>query len=850
MVNLREQLQAVLGTSYTLQAELGGGGMSRVFTATDPFLGRVVVVKVLPPDLAATVKVERFRREVKFLARLQHAHIVPLLAAGGGQGLSYYVMPYMEGESLRARIDQNVQMSGAESVRILREVASALAFAHERGIVHRDIKPDNVLICGGAAMVTDFGVAKAVAMATGENEIETLTSLGIALGTPAYIAPEQATADPGTDHRADIYSFGAMAYELLTGITPFVARSPQAMLAAHVTQKPMHIHERNRAVPEPLATMVMKCLEKSPANRPQRADELMRLLDDVTTFRLNTPHEPAAAVKVPSASASAAVAPGQETVAPFVPAAPTHTTSMMGAATQLPSEGSGMTALWGRSHRQLLLYALGLLALIALAGFAIWKLRDASAAVTPLERADALGTNGARDPKSIAVLALANSGGDARNDYFSDGMTDELANALGQVTGLRVASPTSAHALKGARVDAREIGRRLNVGSLLEGTVRRESGRMRVSVQLTNTADGLSLWADTYEGRTQDVFELQDSITRSVVQALKVELTGPQTARLTRRATTSVEALDFYQRGRYLVGRNTEPAIREGLAFYKRSLALDSSYARAWAGVAYAWIALADDFVAPRDAYPAAKAAAIKAVSTDPNLAEARAALGAVHLWYDWDFVSAERELMEAIRLQPAGDYAYRYYGNLLKATGRFDSALAVIRKAQQQEPLSAGRTVSVALMHTVLGDEDLAIREAQRALALDPQYADAFLAMGNALLAKGKPREAIASLRQAPQMGNRMKSAIAIAEAALGNRDVARKLLGELEAESRARYVGPEAIAAVHFSLGNKDAGFAWLDRAFDARSAYLALLKSDRRWDSVRDDARFKSLMRKVGV
>ncbi|HVF41070.1 MAG TPA: protein kinase [Gemmatimonadaceae bacterium] len=858
MINLRDQLQTALGPNYSLQVELGGGGMSRVFTATESFLGRTVVIKVLPPDLAATVKVERFRREVKFLARLQHAHIVPLLAAGGTEGLSYYIMPFMEGESLRSRIDNETPMTPAESLRLLREVASALAFAHERGIVHRDIKPDNVLICGGAAMVTDFGVAKAVAMSTGENEVETLTSLGIALGTPAYIAPEQATADPATDHRADIYSFGAMAYELLSGFTPFVARSPQAMLAAHVTQKPMHIRNRNPAISESLADIVMRCLEKQPANRPQSADELMRLLDDVIMAKLDTPRDPSRAVGRPSPADSTSV---DETVyrdttqvsmaaasAPI--ASPISPSSPVTAATPLQAPPlSARIPLLNSSGRWIIVGVIALLAVIA--AIFLWQGRDrtnapgtvSDAALAPLPEEP-------RDPKSIGVLPLSNAGGDSTDEYFSAGMTDELASALGRVAGLRVASPTSAQALKGEKIDAREIGRRLNVASLLEGSVRRAGSAVNVRVQLTNTNDGLSLWTGSYQMKPRDVFAVQDSISRGVVEALKIELTRADAVELTRRGTTNFEALDHYQRGRYLVGRNTEPAIRDGLAHYQRALAVDPQYARAWAGIAYAWIALADDFVAPRDAYPAAKTAAIKAISIDPALAEARAALGAVYLWHDWDFQAAERELKEAMRLQPSGVYAYRYYGNLLKATGRFDSALAVIRQAQRREPLSAGRVVSVALMYTTLGREDLAIREAQRALTLDPQYADAFLAIGNALLSEGKPREAIASFRRAPQMGNRMKSAIAMAEATLGNKAGARKLLSELETESRVRYVGPEAIAAVHFSLGDRDAGFEWLDRAFDARSAYLALLKSDRRWDSVREDSRFKELMRRVGV
>jgi len=257
--------------------------MARVFTGTESALGRKVVIKVLPPEIAAGVKVERFKREIQFLARLNHPHIVPMLAAGGEGGLSYYVMPFMQGESLRARLLQRGALPQAEVVRTLREVASALTFAHEKGIVHRDIKPDNVLLIGGSAMVTDFGVAKALSVSTGDGDPNALTSLGIALGTPSYIAPEQATADPTTDHRADIYSLGAMAYEMLAGRTPFSARSPQAMLVAHISEQPVPLIERKPEISPALNSLVMRSLEKSPDERPQTATEIVTLLDAMLT---------------------------------------------------------------------------------------------------------------------------------------------------------------------------------------------------------------------------------------------------------------------------------------------------------------------------------------------------------------------------------------------------------------------------------------------------------------------------------------------------------------------------------------------------------------------------------------
>jgi serine/threonine protein kinase len=281
--SLQEQLQRALGDAYLLERELGGGGMSRVFLALERMLDRKVVVKVLLPELAAGVNVERFRREIQLAAQLQHPHIVPLLSAGEAEGLPYFIMPFVTGESLRTRVAREGEFPIAETVRILRDVVSALAYAHARGVIHRDVKPDNVLLSGGVAVVTDFGVAKAVSASAGASGLTGLTSLGVALGTPAYMAPEQATASPNTDHRADIYALGIMAYEMLTGTPPFMGRSAQQVLAAQVVEEPELVERRRPAVPPMLATLVKECLAKRPADRPQTAAAVMHVLDAIAT---------------------------------------------------------------------------------------------------------------------------------------------------------------------------------------------------------------------------------------------------------------------------------------------------------------------------------------------------------------------------------------------------------------------------------------------------------------------------------------------------------------------------------------------------------------------------------------
>src|SRR3989441_6357815 len=280
MGDLVARLQSALGDAYRIERELGGGGMSRVFLAQETALKRQVVIKVLPPEMAAGVNVERFRREVELAASLQHPYIVPLLLSSASGDLLYYTMPLVEGESLRAKLARQGELPVSETIRVLADVADALAYAHAHGVVHRDIKPDNVLISGKHAVVTDFGVSKALSTATGK---ATLTSIGVALGTPAYMAPEQAAADSSTDHRADIYALGVVAYELLTGHPPFSGLSAQQVLAAHVTEPVTPVRRRRATVPPALETLVMHCLEKHAADRPQTAGEVLRALEAMAT---------------------------------------------------------------------------------------------------------------------------------------------------------------------------------------------------------------------------------------------------------------------------------------------------------------------------------------------------------------------------------------------------------------------------------------------------------------------------------------------------------------------------------------------------------------------------------------
>jgi TolB-like protein/tRNA A-37 threonylcarbamoyl transferase component Bud32 len=424
--SLREQLQRTLTRTHTLERELGGGGMSRVFVAEETRLRRKVVIKVLSPELAQGISVERFEREIQLAASLQQANIVPVLSAGDTNGLPYFVMPFVEGESLRQHL-ANGRLPIAEVASVLRDVSRALSYAHKRGIVHRDIKPDNVLISAGAAVVTDFGIAKAISAARTQGDSATLTQTGTSIGTPAYMSPEQAAGDPDVDHRADIYALGCMAYELLAGQPPFAGPSAQRIIAAQMTETPQPIGERRAETPAALGAMVMQCLEKDPARRPQSADDVAHALDGINV------------------SGSAPVAAGRG------------------------RDGS-------RGGAYIIAAAV---VVVTLVGIWIWVFKRPAAGAA---------ANGVR---SLAVLPIENAGGDSTKEYLADGMTSELAGNLRQTPGLEVVGDLSTSRFKHSQLAPATIASQLHVGMLVSGKLQSQGSSIRLQMQLNDAAGKL-----------------------------------------------------------------------------------------------------------------------------------------------------------------------------------------------------------------------------------------------------------------------------------------------------------------------------------------------------------------------
>jgi len=485
VTDLLSDLQSHFEGKYVLERELGGGGMSRVFVARDERLDRRVVIKLLPPQVTATISAERFKREIMLAAQLQHPNIVPVLSAGEFGALPYFIMPFIDGESLRARMMRG-PLSVRETVTILKDVVRALGFAHNRGIIHRDIKPDNVLLAAGAAVVTDFGVAKALSASRQQQGMApaaaTMTGVGTSLGTPAYMAPEQAAADPATDHRADLYALGIVAYEMLTGAPPFHGRTPQALLAAQLSEIPAPLTSRRYDVSVPLSTLVMQCLEKEPGKRPKSANDVLRALDD-----------PGVLV---SDAFPAAEAPKQRRKRIMEIGIGVLVVAAVAVAWVLtaPEPPAGSAADSANARRDSATRA---------------------AAVAPVAAGTAAAT-----PQAVAVFPLVSIGNDALASQAAEGITSELATAISRVPGVRVSSQTTAAAIRQGVRTPSEAARALNATMLIEGTVQRANQRLRVSVRLVSVANDSTVWASTIDGTTNDALALQDSTVKAAAAAV------------------------------------------------------------------------------------------------------------------------------------------------------------------------------------------------------------------------------------------------------------------------------------------------------------------------------------------
>jgi serine/threonine protein kinase/tetratricopeptide (TPR) repeat protein len=763
--DLLERLRTSLVASYELERELGGGGMSRVFVASDRRLGRQIVIKVLNPELAEGISAQRFEREIQIAARLQHPNIVPVLNAGESEGLPYYTMPFVRGDSLRARLTGG-RMDTRTALRVLADVARALAYAHDEGVIHRDIKPENVLIADGVALVADFGIAKAIDAARIDPNGTTITQLGTALGTPAYMAPEQAAGDTNVDRRTDLYAWGVLAYECLAHAHPFAEkRTPRELITAHLIAQPTPLSERAE-VGVAVASVVMRCLAKAPDERPDTARDLLLAMD----------------------------APGE--------------------------------------------------------------------LIAPAPRVNV---------PSIAILPFVNLSSDADNEYFSDGITEEILNVLAQDRGLRVAARSSSFAFKGQKVDLRTIADRLHVGTLLEGSVRRAGNRVRVNAQLVSATDGYQLWSDHFDRELTDIFAMQDEIASAIAATLRkalYERTGQVADTQASRPTTrtrpvaDIEAYEAYLKGRFALHRRAD-GMHEARAHFERALALEPDFAEAHAGLAnsYLWLGT-HAALPPAEAFARMRRHAEQALSLEPDLADAHYLLGYVALWYDWDAVACERHVRRALAIQANNAEALMLTAYLQFTRGQRADALAATEAALQADPIGLTTLIGALSEYYLTGEYERGIALANRMLEEHPTSGEAlrFRAMsiytsgGELAAARRDLEEAARLMRRSPFVLGHLSMVAALE----GKPIETRALRDELVARSAKEAVPPITIAMANQALGDYDAAFEWFERAYEARDFLLIWLHVGPMFRvippiksrPITDDPRWAALVRRVGL
>jgi eukaryotic-like serine/threonine-protein kinase len=746
--DITTRLRTALGDRYQLEEEIGRGGAATVYLAEDLKHTRKVAIKVLRPDTRAVYEPQRFLREIRIAAGLSHPQILPLHDSGECDGLLYFVMPYAGCETLRDRLDRDAPLPLDVALRITRAVAGALAYAHRLNVIHRDIKPENILLQEGEPVIADFGVATAVSAAAGDSAY--VTDHGFAVGTPAYMSPEQASAESGLDGRTDQYSLACVLYEMLAGEPPFAGSGARATMARHAIEPPAPIRARRPNVPVAVERALGRALAKSPGDRFPTMPEFVAALETPTL--------------------------------------------------------------------------------------------DVTAALPPVEP----------DARAIAVLPFVNASADPENEYFSDGMTEELITALTKVEGLQVASRTSVFALKGAREDVRALGARLNVSTVLEGSVRRAGTRLRITAQLIGVRDGRTLWSERYDRELADVFAIQDEIAQTIVTTLRATLLQDLGDPHPVRYTANLRAYHLYLKGRHAWNRRTQQSITEGIHFFEAAIAEDADYALAYTGLADSY-ALQLDYRGSQvqEGFERARAEASRALALDETLAEAHTSLAWVTFIYDWDWPLAARHFQRALALNPRYSVARQWHSWFQMAMGRTDLALAEGRQAIALDPASVSIRRSMGWLHYYARQPEQALDQLRRALAMDPTAEENHRLLGLTYVQAGQWDEAAGAFREAIAVSGSpalAEAGLGVVAAGRGRPEETRAVLAELEAQAGVRYVSPVAFVMLHAALGEAESAFNWLERAYEQRRGWLAYLNVEPALDRLRADPRYRRLQERM--
>jgi TolB-like protein/Tfp pilus assembly protein PilF/tRNA A-37 threonylcarbamoyl transferase component Bud32 len=775
---------------YLLIEKIGQGGMGIVYKALDTSLDRHVAIKVLPPELTTDPeRRQRFLNEARLAAAVTHPNISTIHEVGESDGAIFIAMELVEGRSLRSVIGDR-GMAPDQALRIGLQIAEGLARAHQRGIVHRDLKPDNVLIeTDGRAKILDFGLAKLREPDVDPRSITQaatrppqLTAEGRIMGTPSYMSPEQARGET-VDARSDIFSFGSVLYEMLTGRQAFPGNGPLTILTGILRDEPAAPSRLNPDVPRALDAVLARCMRKDASARYGTGQELLEALR--------------------------AIAP------------------------------AGTAAGHRAFHPRALPAFIAVVVVVAMAGtgsFLFLRSRGSSAPA---------------GVRSLAVLPLENLSGDAEQEYFADGMTDELIGSLSRIGNLRVISRTSSMAYKGKRKPLPQIAAELAVDSVVEGTVLLHEGRVRVSAQLIDAAHDRSLWSETYERDARDVLSLQTEVAHAIAREVRGVLT-PRERTLLDGGARPVDpaAHEAYLKGRFFWNRRSAPGMKQAIELFQEALSLDPEYAPAYAGLADCYNLMTDyDAMPAREAFPKAMQYARKALALDANLAEAHNALAYAIFRFEWDWDAAEREFQAAIDLSPGYVTARYWYAELLVLLGRFEEGLAEARRALELDPLSLPINTNLAWFHYLARDNASAQDRLGRALALDRGFPMAHFVMGELHMAAGRYPDAVREFQLYGELSADSKNVLGIglAHALAGRRDEAMKMVEAMKARPDAPASG---LGILLGALHQNDEAFQWLGRALAQRDDVLVYVKVHPFFDPLRTDPRFADLVRRVGL
>ena len=730
------RLRAALAGRYTIDRELGRGGMATVYLADDVKHRRQVAIKVLRPELAALLGPDRFLREVEIAAQLNHPHILALYDSGEAGGFLFYVMPYVTGESLRHKLEREKQLSVEEALAVTRQVASALGHAHAHNVIHRDVKPENILLHEGEAMVADFGIALAVSVAADER----LTQTGIAVGTPEYMSPEQAFGERSVDARSDVYSLGCVLYEMLAGEPPYTGATAQVLIAKRLVDPVPAVRRLRVAVPPAVEQALMRALAKAPADRFASVGAFVEAL-----------------------------------AAPARPRMP-----------------------------------------------------------------------------SVAVLPFRNLSADPENEYFADGITEDVIAHLSKIRALRVISRTSVMAFKQREQSLKEIAARLEATTLVEGSVRRAGDRVRIVAQLIDAETDRHLWAETYDRQLTDIFAIQTDVALQIATALETELSADERTRIRKEPTSDLQAYRLYMQGRHWLIGYTPGSMQQAIEYFRRAIAQDPGYALAHASVAMAYAELGEvGALAPDVAYSSATEASTQALRLDPGLGEAHSVAAYLKTLWDFDWAGAEREFQRALELSPSSADTYDLYGRMCSGLGRFDEAIALQRRAQELDPLA--HRLDVATTQLRAGRYAEAVQGAAHALEIDPAHDRALATLGWAHFKMGDIAEGLATLERAVAAapGNTQWLAqLGQAYALAGRAERARDVLRQLEDRARTSYVSPYLLAFVHTGLGDHERALDLLERAFAERTGAVYGIKGSFLFAPLRTHPRFKALLKKINL